>query len=96
MIEENKLILYLALVFAVITDAVHGFYYIGTALFFMLISLYIFIGDKFSFVKFVLLWLSVWNLFKELFLDPLHFSYKEIIIILIVIIARLFYKYKTY
>jgi len=93
---ENKLILYLALVFAVIADVVHGFYYIGTAIFFMLISLYIFLEDKFSFVKFVLLWLAVWNLFKELFLDPLHFSIKEMIIILIVIIARLFYKHKTY
>jgi len=58
--------------------------------------LYIFIEDKLSFVKFVLLWLSVWNLFKELFLDPLHFSITEMIIILIVIIARLFYKQKTY
>jgi len=93
---ENKLILYLALVFAVIADVVHGFYYIGTALFFMLISLYIFLEDKFSFVKFVLLWLAVWNLFKELFLDPLHFSIKEMIIILIVILLRLFYYQKTY
>jgi hypothetical protein len=93
---DRKLILYIALVFAVIADAVHGFYFIGIAFFFMLISLYIFIGDKFSFVKFVLLWLASWNLFKELFLDPLHFSIKEMIIILIVIIARLFYKQKTY
>jgi len=93
---DNKLILYLALVFAVIADAVHGFYYLGTGLFFMLISLYIFIGDKYSFIKFVLLWLSVWNVFKELFLDPLHFTAKEMVIILIVIIARLFYKQKTY
>jgi len=93
---ENKLILYLALVFAVIADVVHGFYYIGTAIFFMLISLYIFLDDKFSFVKFVLLWLAVWNLFKELFLDPLHFSIKEMIIILIVILLRLFYYQKTY
>jgi len=93
---ENKLILYLALVFAVLADMVHGFYYIGTAFFFMLISLYIFLEDKFSFVKFVLLWMAVWNLFKELFLDPLHFSIKEMIIILVVIIARLFYKQKTY
>lgn len=93
---DRKLILYIALVFAVIADAVHGFYFIGIAFFFMLISLYIFIGDKFSFVKFVLLWLASWNLFKELFLDPLHFSIKEMIIIFIVIIARLFYKQKTY
>jgi len=93
---DKKLILYLSLIFAVLADSVHGFYYIGTALFFLLISLYIFIGDKFSFVKFVLLWLAVWNLFKELFLDPLHFTTKEMIIILIVIVARLFYKNKTY
>jgi hypothetical protein len=93
---DNKLILYLSLIFAVLADMVHGFYYIGTAVFFMLISLYIFIDDKFSFVKFVLLWLATWNLFKELFLDPLHFSILEMIIILLVIIARLFYKQKTY
>jgi len=93
---DNKLILYLALIFAVIADSVHGFYYIGTSFFFMLICLYIFIEDKLSFVKFVLLWLSVWNLFKELFLDPLHFTLTEMIIILTVIIARLFYKQKTY
>lgn len=93
---DNKLILYLSLIFAVLADMVHGFYYIGTAVFFMLISLYIFIGDKLSFVKFVLLWMSVWNLFKELFLDPLHFTAKEMVVILIVIIARLFYKHKTY
>lgn len=93
---ENKLILYLALVFAVIADSVHGFYYIGTGLFFMLISLYIFLEDKFSFVKFVLLWLAVWNVFKELFLDPLQFTKKEMAIILIVIVARLLYKPKTY
>jgi len=93
---DNKLILYLSLVFAVAADMVHGFYYIGTGIFFMLISLYIFIGDKYSFVKFVLLWLSVWNVFKELFLDPLHFDAKEMAIIISVIIVRLFYKYKTY
>jgi len=93
---DRKLILYFALIFAVLADMAHGFYYIGTAFFFMLISLYIFIGDRFSFIKFVLLWLSVWNLFKELFLDPLHFTAKEMIIIFIVIIARLFYKQKTY
>jgi len=93
---ESKLILYLALVFAVLADMVHGFYYVGTALFFMLISLYIFLEDKFSFVKFVLVWLAAWNLFKELFLDPLHFTTTELIIVLAVIIARLFYKQKTY
>jgi len=93
---DRKLILYFALIFAVLADSLHGFYYIGTAFFFMLISLYIFIGDKFSFVKFVLLWLSVWNLFKELFLDPLHFTKTQMIIVLAVIIARLFYKQKTY
>ena len=96
MIEENKLILYVALVFAVLADMAHGFYYIGTALFFMLISLYIFIGDRLSFIKFVLLWLAVWNLFKELFLDPLHFTKTQMAIVLTVIIARLFYKQKTY
>jgi len=93
---ENKLILYLALIIAVIADCFHGFYYIGMALFFMLISLYLFINDKLSFIKFVLLWLSVWNLIKELFLDPLHFSIVEMVIVLAVIIARLFYKPKTY
>lgn len=96
MIEENKLILYLALVFALIGDSIHGLYYIGQGLFFLSISLYVFIGDRFSFIKFVLLWLSSWNLFKELFLDPLHFSITEMIVILIVIFARLFYKNKTY
>jgi len=93
---DNKIILYFALIFAVIADAFHGFYFIGTAFFFMLISLYIFIGDKFSFIKFVLLWLSVWNLFKELFLDPLQFTKMQFAIVLSVIIARLFYKRKTY
>jgi len=93
---ENKLILYLAVVVAFIADSVIGCYYIGTSLFFMLICLYIFINDKLSFVKFVLLWLSVWNLIKELFLDPLHFSIVEMVIVLAVIIARLFYKPKTY
>ena len=93
---EDKLILYVALIFAVLADSVHGFYYIGTAFFFMLISLYIFIEDKYSFIKFVLLWLSIWNLFKELFLDPLHFTKTQVIIVLSVIVARLFYKRKTY
>jgi len=93
---DRKLILYFALVFAVIADSVHGFYYIGTGLFFMLISLHIFIEDKYSFIKFVLLWLSSFNLFKELFLDPLHFTKTQMIIVLAVIIARLFYKHKAY
>lgn len=86
----------MALVFAVLADMVHGFYYIGTSLFFMLISLYIFIEDRFSFIKFVLLWLSSWNLFKELFLDPKIFTKTQFIIVLFVIVARLFYKRKTY
>jgi len=93
---DRKLILYFALVFAVLADMAHGFYYIGTAFFFALISLYIFLEDKFSFVKFVLLWLACWNLFKELFLDPLHFTKTQLFIVLAVIIARLFYKQKTY
>jgi hypothetical protein len=92
----DKLILYLALVVAVLADAIHGLYYIGTGLFFMLISLYLFINDKLSFIKFVLLWLSIWNLIKEIFLDPLHFSIVEMLIVLSVIIARLFYRQKTY
>ena len=93
---DNKITLYFALIFAVIADSFHGFYFIGTAVFFMLISLYIFIGDKYSFIKFVLLWLASWNLFKELFLDPLHFTKTQMIIVLSVIVARLFYKRKTY
>lgn len=93
---EDKLILYLALVFAVLADSIHGFYYIGIGVFFMLISLYIFLQDKYSFIKFVLLWLSIWNLIKEIFLDPLHFTIIEMVIIISVIVVRLFYKQKTY
>lgn len=93
---DNKLILYIALIFAVVADAIHGFYYTGQAIFFMLISLYIFIGDKYSFIKFVMLWLSVFNLFKELFLDPLKFTITEMTILLFIIIIRLFYKPITY
>ena len=93
---DNKIILYIALIFAVFSDMVHGFYYIGTAFFFMLISLYLFVNDKFSFIKFVLLWLSSFNLFKEIFLDPMHFTITQFIIIATVIAIRLFYKPKHY
>ena len=71
---DNKLILYIALIFAVLADMVHGFYYIGTAFFFMLISLYIFLEDKFSFVKFVLLWLAVAGLSAVLINYPSLYS----------------------
>ena len=93
---DNKIILYLALVFAVIADCIHGFYYIGTGLFFLLISLYLFIEDNRSFIKFVLLWLASFNLFKEIFFDPLVFTKIQMLIIVSVIVARLFYKPKTY
>jgi hypothetical protein len=93
---ENKIILYLALCVAIVIDATHGFYFVGIALFFCLISLYLFLEDRKSFIKFVLLWLSAFNLFKELFLDPLHFNIYEFIILITPIFARLLYKNKTY
>ena len=56
-----------------------GSFYIGNSLFILLLCTYIFLIDKKSFVKFVLLSLSLNNLFDELFFSPRLLEVNELI-----------------
>ena len=88
-----KWILYLALIVSIITYSFWGqikevfnfsIFYFGNALFITLICGYLYLADKKSFIKFLLLELSVANLIKELFLDPSVLTLGEALLIVFV------------
>jgi len=61
-----------------------GSFYVCNALFIFMLCVYIFALDKQSFIKFVLLSLSLNNLFDELLFDNTILGYNELIILVIV------------
>ena len=84
-----KILLYIATIVSIITYSFwtylsKGFFYFGNALFISIICTYIYLGDKRSFIKFVLFELSLANIIKELFLDPGKLTIGEALLIVIV------------
>lgn len=60
-----------------------GYFYYGNAIFIFCIGLYLWLKDKSSFIKFIILGLSINNLMDELFFDPKVIGISEIFIIII-------------
>lgn len=109
--SENKYIYKILLVAAVLFNAVprfvHGIYlwehrslyYIGQALSFVLILL----SQRYSFTTItdkalyeITLWVAFSNLIDELFFDPVHLNWSEVIIALFMIICTTWRTYKSY
>lgn len=84
-----KWLLYIALLISILTYQLWSFlpkgsFYIGNAIFLLLICFYIYIQEKKSFVKFVLFELSLANFINELFFDTAVLTLGEALLIVIV------------
>lgn len=80
-----KYILYIATIVSLVTylfwsELPKGSFYIGNGLFILLLCLYLFLKDKNSAIKFVLLSLSLNNFLDELFFDNTEFGINEILV----------------
>ena len=86
-----KYILYIAVLVSVITYSFwsympKGSFYIGNSLFIMLLCMYLFIQEKSSMIKFVLLSLAINNLLDELLFDNTQLGLNEILVGLSILI----------
>jgi hypothetical protein len=70
-----------------------GGFYIGNSLFILLLCTYLFINDKSSFVKFILLSLSLNNFFDEIFFDNTEFGLNEIVVGVVILIFAIIRNY---
>lgn len=80
-----RYILYIATIVSLITylfwsELPKGSFYIGNGLFILLLCLYMFLKDKKSIIKFVLLSLSLNNFLDEIFFDNTKFGINEILV----------------
>ena len=80
-----KIILYIATLISLVTylfwsDLPKGAFYVGNAIFIMLLCMYLFFEDKKSSIKFFLLVISMNNLFDELWFDNTVLGINEIIL----------------
>tara|TARA_R110000851_G_scaffold24775_4_gene71749 strand:+ start:3542 stop:3838 length:297 start_codon:yes stop_codon:yes gene_type:complete len=87
----GKPILYIATVISSITYLFwsylpKGSFYIGNALFILLLCVYLFLNDKKSIIKFILLSLSLNNLLDEIFFDNTKLELNEILTALTIFI----------
>lgn len=62
-----------------------GSYYILNGLFLTLLCLVLFLEDRQSKIKFILVSLSISNLFDELFFDPTKLQLNEIVLLIIIV-----------
>ena len=95
----GKPILYIATVVSIITylfwsDLPEGSFYIGNAIFILLICVYLFLTDKESIIKFILMSLSINNLLDEMFFDNTKLELNEILTALTIFTFALIRKKK--
>ena len=95
----GRLILYIATVISLITYLFweylpKGSFYMGNALFILLLCIYLFLNDKGSVIKFTLLSLSLNNFLDETFFDNTEFEINEILTLLTIITFALIRKKK--
>ena len=95
----GRLILYIATVISLITYLFweylpKGSFYMGNALFIFLLCIYLFLNDKKSIIKFILLALSLNNLLDEVFFDNTKLELNEILTVLTIFIFALIKKKK--
>ena len=85
----NKLILYIALVISILTYffwevMFKNAFYIGNALFILMLCTYLYQQDKKSFIKFCLFNLSLTNFLQEIFNKNITLGYAELLLIIFV------------
>lgn len=90
----GKPILYTATVISLITYLFwsympKGSFYIGNAIFILLLCVYLFLTDKESIIKFILMSLSINNLFDEVFFDNTKLELNELLTALAILIFAL-------
>mgnify|MGYP003630672548 CR=1 FL=1 len=90
----DKPILYMATVVSLITYLFwsylpKGSFYIGNAIFILLLCVYLFLNDRGSVIKFTLISLSINNLLDEMFFDNTKLELNEILTVLTIFIFAL-------
>jgi hypothetical protein len=95
----GKPILYIATVISLITYLFwsympKGSFYVGNAIFILLLCVYLFLNNKESVIKFVLMSLSINNLLDEVFFDNTKLELNEILTALTIFIFALIRKKK--
>ena len=95
----GKPILYIATVVSVITYLFwsylpKGSFYIGNAIFILLLCVYLFLTDKESIIKFTLMSLSINNLLDEMFFNNTKLELNEILTALTIFIFAIIKKKK--
>ena len=95
----GKPILYIATVVSLVTYLFwkylpKGSFYIGNSIFIFLLCVYLFLNDKESVIKFILISLSINNLFDEMFFDNTKLELNEILTALTIFIFALIRKKK--
>ena len=95
----GKPILYIATVVSIITYLFwsympKGSFYIGNAIFILLLCVYLFLNDKESVIKFILMSLSINNLLDEVFFDNTKLELNEILTALTIFIFAIIKKRK--
>lgn len=68
-------------------------YFPGIALFIVLMSLYVFINDRYT-ISFILFWLAFGNFIDELLMDNTSLKTTEIIYVLLILLFSYFYNRK--
>ena len=95
----GKPILYIATVVSIITYLFwsylpKGSFYVGNAIFILLICVYLFLTNKESVIKFTLMSLSINNLFDEMFFDNTKLELNELLTALAILIFAIIKKKK--
>ena len=95
----GKPTLYIATVVSLITYLLwsympKGSFYIGNAIFILLLCVYLFLNDKGSVIKFILISLSINNLLDEMFFDNTKLELNEILTALTIFIFAIIKKKK--
>lgn len=95
----DKPILHVATVISIITylfwsDLPKGSFYTGNAIFILLLCVYLFLNDKGSVIKFILMSLSINNLLDEVFFDNTKLELNEILTALTIFIFAIIRKKK--
>ena len=97
--KHNKILLWIATTVVVVAYLFWGFiqkitgvdiYFIGIAFFIFLMSLYVFLNHKYT-ISFVLMCLAFGNIVDEICLNNTELLASEIIYVIIVLIASIFY-----
>lgn len=90
----KKVLLYIAIIISLLTYNLwqyfpKGFFYVGNAMFIMLLSFYLYLKEPKSFITFIIFTLSINNLLDELFFGNTETHIHEILTAMIILIIGL-------